>query len=140
MYHPRHGFMSPRTRRFAGKAGPNPSVTGDTRMKKEDVQVGASYGAKVGKKTIDVRIDGENAKGGWNATAVATGKPIRVKDARQLRGPAGATGDDGGDDAGGDDLVPLSRCASRLLNSCSRPSSVLLRVYTAQRIAFAASG
>ena len=61
-------------------------------MKREDVAVGASYGAKVGTKTIDVRIDGENVKGGWNATSVATGKPIRVKDARQLRGPAGADG------------------------------------------------
>jgi hypothetical protein len=82
-------------------------------MKKEDVQVGASYSAKVGKKTIDVRIEGENAKGGWNATAVDSGKPVGVKDARQLRAPAGADGDrtiESADDAGGDaDLVPLTQ-------------------------------
>ena len=58
-------------------------------MKKDEVQVGGAYAARVGNKTVDVRIDSENAKGGWNATAVATGKPVRVKDARQLH-PAGA--------------------------------------------------
>jgi hypothetical protein len=54
-------------------------------MKKEDVSVGGTYSAKVGNKTIDVRIDSENAKGGWNATGVDSGKPVRIKDARQLR-------------------------------------------------------
>ena len=84
-------------------------------MKKDEVVVGASYGAKVGGKTIDVRIDGENAKGGWNATAVATGKPVRVQDARQLRAAAATDGDraESVDDAGGatgdDDLVPLTK-------------------------------
>jgi hypothetical protein len=84
-------------------------------MKKEDVTVGATYGAKVGKKTLDVRIDGENAKGGWNAVAVDSGKPVRIKDARQLRAAAG--GDDGertvepaDEDQGAadGDLVPLT--------------------------------
>jgi hypothetical protein len=82
-------------------------------MKKEDVTVGATYGAKVGKKTLDVRIDGENANGGWNAVAVATGKPVRIKDARQLRAAASngertvEPADEGGEAADGD-LVPLT--------------------------------
>ena len=81
-------------------------------MKKEDVEVGATYGAKVGSKTVDVRIESANAKCGWNATAVGTGKPVRVKDARQLRAPAGSDGErvsepeDGpADDA---EVVPLT--------------------------------
>ena len=60
-------------------------------MKKDEVTIGGTYGAKVGARTLDVRIDCENAKGGWNATAVDTGKPVRVKDARHLR-PAAAEG------------------------------------------------
>ena len=73
-------------------------------MKKEDVEVGATYGAKVGNRTIDVRIESANAKGGWNATAVDTGKPARIKGAGQLVGPAGAAGS--GEDAGADE-APL---------------------------------
>ena len=81
-------------------------------MKKEDVTVGASYSAKVGSRTMDVRIESENAKGGWNATGVDSGKPVRIKDARQLRGPAGAEGErtvEPADDANNTDegdLVP----------------------------------
>ena len=33
-------------------------------MKKEEIEVGASYSAKVGKKTMDVRIESENSGGG----------------------------------------------------------------------------
>ena len=61
--------------------------------KKEDVTIGGSYSAKVGSRTIDVRIDSENAKGGWNATGVDSGKPVRVKDARHLRAPSAADGE-----------------------------------------------
>jgi hypothetical protein len=64
---------------------------------------------------MDVKIDGENAKGGWNATSVDSGKPVRIKDARQLRGPAGADGErtvEPTDDAVASedsDLVPLTK-------------------------------
>ena len=61
-------------------------------MKKDQIEVGATYSARVGSRTADVRIDGVNAKGGWNATAVNSGKPVRNKDARTLRGPASADG------------------------------------------------
>ena len=87
-------------------------------MKKEEVQVGSTYSAKVGSRTVDVRIDSENAKGGWNATGVDSGKPVRIKDARHLRAAAGADADgrtvepadDGGGtaDAADGDLVPLT--------------------------------
>jgi hypothetical protein len=83
-------------------------------MKKDEVTIGGTYGAKVGNKTLDVRIDSENAKGGWNAVAVATGKPVRIKDARQLRPAAATDGDrtvepaDEGDSTTDGDLVPLT--------------------------------
>ena len=78
-------------------------------MKKDEVTIGGTYAAKVGARTPAVWIEGENAKGGWNATAVDSGKPVRVKDARHLR-PAPAAGqtvepaepDGGGEAAAGD--------------------------------------
>ena len=111
MCHPPDGFMSPRTCRFAGKAAPN-AAQGVNAMKKEEVEVGASYSAKVGNRTMDIRIENDNAKGGWNGTAVDSGKPVRIKDARQLRGPAGADGErtvePADDAAGADDPEPRS--------------------------------
>jgi hypothetical protein len=69
-------------------------------MKKDEVEVGGTYLAKVGARSVEVLIESDNAKGGWNAKSVATGKPIRVKDSKHLR-PAGAASDDGaGDDDG----------------------------------------
>jgi hypothetical protein len=59
MCHPPDGFMCPRTYGFAGPASPN-TAEGDHAMKKEDVEVGASYSAKVGSRTLDVRIESVN--------------------------------------------------------------------------------
>jgi hypothetical protein len=108
--------MCTRAWKSAGTAGPNPTAKGEHAMKKDEVTIGGTYGTKVGNKTVDVRIDSENAKGGWNAVAVGTGKPVRVKDARQLR--AAATDGDrtvepvdegaAAGDAGDGDLVPLT--------------------------------
>ena len=36
-------------------------------MKKNEVKVGGVYTAKVSDKLVEVRIDGENRHGGWNA-------------------------------------------------------------------------
>jgi hypothetical protein len=55
-------------------------------MKKHEVKVGQTYLAKVSDKVVPVRIDGENAHGGWDATNTATGKKVRVKSAQRLRG------------------------------------------------------
>jgi len=55
-------------------------------MKKADVQIGTHYRAKVSGQMTTVRIDAENANGGWNATNVRTGKKIRIKSAQRLRG------------------------------------------------------
>lgn len=59
-------------------------------MKKNEVQVGGVYTAKVSDKIVEVRIDGENRNGGWNATNLATGKKIHIKSPARLRGAAGA--------------------------------------------------
>lgn len=58
-------------------------------MKKNEVKVGSVYTAKVSDKLVEVRIDGENRHGGWNATNLATGKKIHIKSPARLRGEAG---------------------------------------------------
>ena len=79
-------------------------------MKKEEVEGGATYSARVGGRTADVRIESVNAKGGWNAVAVGSGKPVRLKEARQILGPAGAAEPSG--DGGGADRRPSPACSS----------------------------
>ena len=58
-------------------------------MKKDQVKIGRLYVAKVSDKLVTVRIDSTHSGGGWNATNTATGKRIRIKSARRLRGVAG---------------------------------------------------
>jgi hypothetical protein len=57
-------------------------------MTQHEVQIGGVYRAKVTDRVVDVRIDRENPHGGWDATNLATGKTIRIKSARRLRGLA----------------------------------------------------
>ena len=57
-------------------------------MKKQDVQIGRKYLAKVSDKVVAVRIDGANPHGGWDATNLTTNKKVRIKSAQRLRGPA----------------------------------------------------
>ena len=44
-------------------------------MKKNDVETGATYVAKVSGKLARVRIERESQYGGWEATNVDTGEP-----------------------------------------------------------------
>ncbi len=57
-------------------------------MKRDEVQIGKVYTAKVTDKLVPVRIDGENRYGGWDAVNLATGKKVRIKSAQRLRGEA----------------------------------------------------
>ncbi len=59
-------------------------------MKKSDVKVGGVYAAKVSDKLVEVRIDGENRHGGWDATNLSTGKKVHIKSPQRLRAAAGA--------------------------------------------------
>ena len=54
-------------------------------MKKDEVEVGGTYLAKVGTRMVEVRIERENGRGGWDASSVASGKPVRLKDPKHLR-------------------------------------------------------
>jgi len=54
-------------------------------MKKSEVRIGGIYAAKVSDRITEVRIDGVNPHGGWNATNLATGKNVRIKRAQRLR-------------------------------------------------------
>ena len=58
-------------------------------MKKNEVQVGGVYSAKVSDKMVQVRIDAENRHGGWDATNLATNKKVRIKSAQRLRAVVG---------------------------------------------------
>ncbi len=59
-------------------------------MKKNEVKVGGVYVAKVSDKFVQVRLDAENPRGGWDATNLATKKMVRIKSAQRLRGPGSA--------------------------------------------------
>jgi hypothetical protein len=60
-------------------------------MKKNEVQIGGVYSAKVSDKLVEVRIDAENRHGGWDATNLATNKKARIKSAQRLRAVVGGT-------------------------------------------------
>jgi hypothetical protein len=61
-------------------------------MKKDEIKVGGTYLAKVSDRVVPVRIDAENARGGWNATNLLTDKKVRIKGAQRLRCPANRDG------------------------------------------------
>ena len=54
-------------------------------MKKNDVQIGATYLVKVASNLVPVKIDREHDNGGWTGTSAKTGKAIRIKSAQRLR-------------------------------------------------------
>ncbi len=54
-------------------------------MKKEQVQIGGTYVAKVSGHLARVRIDAESRFGGWEATNVSTHRKVRIKSAQRLR-------------------------------------------------------
>lgn len=54
-------------------------------MKKNQVQIGGTYVAKVSGQLASVRIDGESPYGGWEATNIATGRKVRIKSPQRLR-------------------------------------------------------
>ena len=57
-------------------------------MKKNEMQIGGVYRAKVTDKLVSVRIDAENPHGGWDATNLETNRKVRIKSAQRLRGKA----------------------------------------------------
>ena len=54
-------------------------------MKKDQVQIGGTYVAKVSGQLARVRIDAESRFGGWDATNVSTQRKVRIKSAQRLR-------------------------------------------------------
>ena len=62
-------------------------------MKKTEVTIGVTYYAKVTNKRVEIRIEAERPRGGWDATNLATGKKIYIKSAQRLQGEvAGGNG------------------------------------------------
>ena len=54
-------------------------------MKKDQVQIGQLYAAKITDKIVPVRIDAEHKDGGWTATNTQTNHKVRIKTAQKLR-------------------------------------------------------
>jgi len=54
-------------------------------MKKNEIEVGGHYVAKVSDRLTTVRIDAANPRGGWDATNLRTKKQVRIKSAQRLR-------------------------------------------------------
>ncbi len=54
-------------------------------MKKNQVQIGGTYVAKVSGKIVSVRLDAEGQYGGWQATNLETGRTVHIKSAQRLR-------------------------------------------------------
>lgn len=53
-------------------------------MKKQDVEIGGVYRAKVSGKRVKVRIDRVSPYGGWDATNLSTGRKVHIKTGRRL--------------------------------------------------------
>ncbi len=59
-------------------------------MKKDQVQIGQTYHAKITDKVVPVRIDAEHKSGGWHGTNMTTNRKVHIKTAQKLRGKANA--------------------------------------------------
>jgi len=65
-------------------AGRNQETRRDA-MKKNDVQIGATYLVRVTGKLAPVRIVCEHPHHGWNGVNVDTKREVRIKSAQRLR-------------------------------------------------------
>ena len=54
-------------------------------MRKQDIEIGRSYLAKVSGKLVSVKILRASVYGGWDARNLTTGREIRIKTAGRLR-------------------------------------------------------
>ena len=55
-------------------------------MTKDQIEIGATYSAKVSDKVVPVRIDRVHPRAGWLATNLATNRQVHIKSAQRLRG------------------------------------------------------
>lgn len=55
-------------------------------MRKNQVQIGHVYAAKVSGRLAPVRIESPSPYGGWVGRNVKTGREVRIKTAARLRG------------------------------------------------------
>lgn len=54
-------------------------------MKKEQIEIGQVYAAKITDAIVPVRIDAEHERGGWTGTNLRTNRQVRIKSAQKLR-------------------------------------------------------
>lgn len=63
-------------------------------MKKQQVQIGQLYAAKITDKVVPVRIEAEHEDGGWVGTNTQTNRKVRIKTAQKLRNKINVPKDD----------------------------------------------
>ena len=56
-------------------------------MKKNEINIGGVYAAKVSGKVVPVKITGESPYGGWQAVNMQTQRAVRIRSAARLRRP-----------------------------------------------------
>lgn len=59
-------------------------------MKKNQVEIGGVYAAKVSGQVVPVQIKEAAANGGWYAVNTKTGRAVRIRTAAKLRYPMAA--------------------------------------------------
>ena len=100
-------------------------------MKDSKIAIGATYQIKVGRNLCEVKINSQLESGGWLATSVKSGKPIKIRDASRLLkliskpGVASAKAKCS-DTVKPDATVPkhsLINAAAIVLQACKRPLS-----------------
>ena len=58
-------------------------------MKKSEVQLGATYLARISNRLVGVKVDSTSKHGGWDGTNLFTGKKVRIKSPAKLREAVG---------------------------------------------------
>lgn len=54
-------------------------------MKKNEIEIGGMYTAKVSEQLTCIKIAAEHPRGGWLATNLKTGREVRILTAARLR-------------------------------------------------------
>lgn len=56
-------------------------------MKKNEIEIGGTYAAKISGNVVPVQIKEAAINGGWHAVNMKTGRAVRIRTAAKLRYP-----------------------------------------------------
>ena len=67
------------------RSGHKPRQKRETKMKKNEIEIGKVYIMKVSGKLTKVRLVSESPYGGWNGLNLETNREVRIRTAAKLR-------------------------------------------------------